>query len=471
MKPKFIILLCVGAFFLSQSANSQTMVSGNKRLDEAYQLAIETVKGNTTQEGILKAGARYNGEWTRDISINIWNGVSFLNPSLAKTSLWHVTNNRNTIGAEYWDKIIWVKGAYTYYLTTHDTEFLKQAFACGYNTIKEQEASVQDANYGLFTGPSVFNDGIAGYEAPIYVGDHLKGAVVSHPGHKFIKCLSTNCIYYEGYVNLAKMARLLDEKTKAAELEVKAKALKASIRKHLFDKEKMWLNYLVDQNGDVHPHQEGLGVSFAILFEVVTPKEARKILEKIHIEPHGLPSVYPHFKRFSDAHPGRHNVLIWPFVNAFFADACIKVGKTDAFAFELVNLADLAIDKGKRSYYEIYNPITGKPDGGWQTGDYWGDFLHHQTWSATGFLNMIYYGVAGMQLEADKLVFKPFLPEGINTLELTDLQYADATLTVLLKGKGQKIKEFRVNGVKSSSFEISDKASGTQYIEIIMEPK
>ena len=50
---------------------------------------------------------------------------------------------------------------------------------------------------------------------------------------------------------------------------------------------------------------------------------------------YGLPSIYPAFKRFSKEHPGRHNQIVWPFVNGFWADACSKSGRDDIFMKEM----------------------------------------------------------------------------------------------------------------------------------------
>lgn len=46
-----------------------------------FDLAVWTMDNNT--DGLLlKAGADYGGEWTRDISINSWNAVSLLRPDV-----------------------------------------------------------------------------------------------------------------------------------------------------------------------------------------------------------------------------------------------------------------------------------------------------------------------------------------------------------------------------------------------------
>lgn len=452
------------------------IVTDNADLKAAYELALWTVGINITQNGILNAGARYNGNWTRDLSINVWNGFPLLQPEIAKNSLLHLLekNEKEYIGAEYWDKIIWVKGAYMYYLMTGDKAFLNQILKSGVNTIHQLESMKRDNNpvfdsqYGLFTGPSVFNDGIAGYEEPVWAGDSKGGAVVSHPAHNKIKCLSTNCIYYEAYRLLAHIATTLGEESTATEMAEKAAALKTNIRTHLFDEETGKFNYLIDQNGDLHSFQEGLGNSFAILLDIVSPTEAERIISQMQVTKFGLPSIYPHFKRFNDAKPGRHNMMIWPFVNAFYADACARTGAYERFTSELLNLIDLGLNKGGNDFWEIYDPKDGHPDGGWQTGSHWGG-LQHQTWSATGFLRMVWYGMAGMRFEEGKMRFEPFLPKEVKSLELNQLNYGNMTLHIKLEGEGSKIKEFKLNGVVMDSPEIPQNLVGEQTVSIVLE--
>lgn len=57
-------------------------------------------------------------------------------------------------------------------------------------------------------------------------------------------------------------------------------------------------------------------------------------------------------------------------VNGFFAQASAKTGDTSAFKKELKGLTQLALDKdkGNGDFWEIYNPYTGIPEGGWQNG-------------------------------------------------------------------------------------------------------
>ena len=200
----FLLLSTVPGLLCAQSLNFGS-TSGKTN---AFDLAVWTVDNNT--DGLLlKAGADYGGEWTRDISINSWNAVSLLRPEVAEYSLWSVTNNRKTIGHQYWDKIIWVIAAWNHYLVTGRHEFLTQAYACSKATMLQLEDSVFDKTYGLFTGPAVFQDGIAAYDEPVYEPSFDdKSYVLDHPNSHHIMCLSTNAVYYQAYICLAEMAEI-----------------------------------------------------------------------------------------------------------------------------------------------------------------------------------------------------------------------------------------------------------------------
>jgi hypothetical protein len=437
MKKRIILTM----FFLSLLTTNfaQKLVSNNVALEEAYQLAVNTVKINT-RRGVISAGAQYGSEWTRDIAINVWNGATLLSPKVAEKSLWSATHHKTTIGHQYWDKIIWIEGAWQHYLLTGDQAFLQQAYQCGLKTMTQLEDSVYDAKYKLFTGPSVFNDGIAGYEAPVYDAKNNSSFVLDHKHAAAIKCLSTNAIYYLSYLNLNKMHVALYGREMPS-LLAKASTLKAAIRQHFYDASRHKLYYLIDHIGKIHKFQEALGISFAILSGIVNGEEALAITQNTYKSSLGIPSIYPNFKRFSDKKPGRHNNLIWPMVNGFYADAAMKAGNTSDFDREFEGLMHLALDadKGNYDFYEIYRSDNGKTFGGWQCKHTWESLLH-QTWSATAFMRMIYYNILGMKIDEKGLTFAPYLPASISYLKIEGLQYRGKWLTVELKGKGSTVK-------------------------------
>jgi hypothetical protein len=385
-----LILLLV----FTNGAVGQQLSCNNKQIEIAFKLALNTVDINT-RRGILAAGADYGGEWTRDIAINSWNGVSLFRLAVAEESLWSVTVDKDTIGHQYWDKIIWTIAALNHYQATGDYVFLKQAYACSAKTMQRLEVQVFDPGYGLFKGPSVFNDGIAGYPEPVFEPGNNSSAVVDHKNSVNIKCLSTNCIYYGAYQALAQMSILLHQPGAiTTAYKQKAALLKANILKHFYDGNH--LNYLIDQNGKVDQSQEGLGISFAVIFGVMDGDKAKQLIGNAVVSKFGITSITPDFPRYAAKMPGRHNNIIWPMVNGFFAQAAITSDNYTTFANELSNQTHLALDadKGDYDFREVYNSYTGKPDGGWQANgtqypNYHWESCKLQTWSATAYIAMV----------------------------------------------------------------------------------
>lgn len=458
------------------SSFAQKIECNNTSIKDAFNLAVNVVDVNT-RRGILAAGGDYGGEWTRDISINSWNGASLLRPEVAERSLWSVTIHKDTIGHQYWDKIIWVEAAWNHYLATGDKAFLKQAYICSANTIKQLEAQQLDAKYGLFMGPSVFNDGIAGYPEPIYEPTNYSSAVTDHRGSAYIKCLSTNCVYYGAYLALSKMAVLADpDKSNSINYAKKALTLKNNILEHLYNRVDNTFYYLIDQNGKPYKAQEGLGISFAVIFGIINGDQAHQLISNAVVSKYGITSIYPDFPRNSPQKPGRHNNIIWPMVNGFFAKGAIASKSYATFDHELFSLTHLALDedKGNYDFREIYNPTTGQPDGGYQANgpsnpDYHWQSCRLQTWSATGYISMVLNGVLGLRLNENSISFSPYLPDGIGHIELKELHYRNSVLNVTVKGKGDKIKSFTIDGNTALAYSINAATNGTHSVVIDVE--
>ena len=455
--------------FACASAQGQTVLQTSRpEVDKAFALAVSTLERNTP-DSLIKAGGSYGGEWARDVSINSWNAAALLMPEKTAYSLWSVTTDgRSRIGHQTWDHIIWVIAAWDYYQKTANLGFLRQAYIASKNTMQAREGDAFDAQYGLFTGPSVFNDGIAGYDAPIFTPSIRSSYVLDYPESHHIKCLSTNCVYYEALQSLAKMAETLGDKPAAKAYRKQAQTLRRQIRTHLYDAGNGRLRYLVDAHGTVHTQQEGLGTAFAILFGVLTPKEAKRVIANTYVSPHGLPSIYPHFSRFDDEHPGRHNFIVWPFVNGFWADACQQSGRSDIFEKELLNLADLAINKSNNCFYEIYNARTGEQDGGWQQGGHWTS-VYDQTWSATGYLRMILTSLVGLHFTPEGFTLNPDVAvmQDLGFRSLRALRYRQGLLNISLVGQGRKVKSVRVNGLEQRPGVRIAPSAGVTDIEIV----
>lgn len=471
---RLLLLLIISC--LCSDLISQSIECDNPGVKDAFNLAVNTVKINT-RRGILAAGADYGGEWTRDISINSWNCASLLWPSVAENSMWSVTINRDTIGHQYWDKIIWAVAALNHYYVTRDKVFLSQAYKCSHNTIKELEKKAFDSTSGLFKGPAVMADGIAGYPEPVYDSKNYSSFVLDHKNASGIMCLSTNCLYYGAYLSLIEMGSILreDERT-VNDYRERAEALKISVLRNFYNEKDNALYYLIDAQGKRYNYQEGLGYSFAVIFGILNKQQSAMLIRNSHEPDFGITAVYPDFTRYSTGHPGRHNNIIWPMINGFFARACIDAGEYEAFDKNLYGLTSLALDadKGNYEFREIYNPYSGKPDGGYQAAgrenpDFHWNSCRLQTWSATAYINMVLYGIAGIRTDDKGIKFNPYLPSDIHYLKLKDIPYRQAVLSIEIIGSGRQIKNFYLNGRSVPGCAITSEIKGDNCIVIIME--
>ncbi|WP_258949604.1 MGH1-like glycoside hydrolase domain-containing protein [Lentzea californiensis] len=429
--------------------------------------------------GMVRAGGGYAQPWTRDASINSWNATSLLSPALARNTLWAVVD-KDPAGAlrvqqddQQWDQVIWLTAAWHHYLVTGDQEFLGNAYRTAKNTLTIRErAGTAGFNpaYGLFTGASFFNDGIAGYPAPpADATESVSTGSMPWPGIASGMYLSTNEVYYAAYVNAANMAERLGQPQEAAGHRAKAVALKAAINRYFWNPATGLYNYQLLADGTPGAHQEGTGLAFAILFGIANPAQARSILAKARVMTWGMPDTYPHWDRYSEAQPGRHNAIVWPLVQGLWAKAQALQGDQSGFAAETARLAKLA--NNNSGFWEIYNGTTGVVDGGYQRlGDtvkfHWGS-EPDQTWSATAFIDMVHSGLLGLRYGERGLSFAPNLPAGWGDVTLRNLRYRDADLTLTLRGAGTTIRSVTVDG-RPSRAEIPATLKGAHTVEITL---
>jgi hypothetical protein len=429
----------------------------------------------------IRAGGGYSQPWTRDASVNSWNAASLLEPVAARNTLWAVVQRRADGGLvvqqdnQWWDQVIWIIGAWNHYLVTGDRAFLADAYRTAVNTLEIRRATDFDPEYGLFRGPGFFNDGIAGYPVPPATNPEASSFVLDYAGPRTQMTLSTNTLYVEAYRRAALMATELGEAVAdGAGLREAADSLTTSINARFWLPEAGRYGYFIHHgdgapDGSLDPSQEGAGLSFAILFHVADSARATSILRHVHEERWGIPDVWPHFARYDDDHPGRHNVIVWPMVQGLWARAAAEVSDATVFAQEVLDLASLANDpdKGAGTFREIYNARTGVPDGGWQTGHHW-DSEPDQTWSATAYLSMIHHGLFGMRFTTTGIAFQPLLPPGWGDVTLAGVPYRGMTLDISLTGAGGTVWSFKVDGAETPTHAVPITLAGTHRVEIAL---
>lgn len=469
------------------------LITDNRTIIDAYRIAVGDLVGNVSlfQDGLLDepvpvilAGLDYGTPWTRDASINAWNGASLIMPEVARNTLLSVLNRTDggvRIRGQYWDCIVWTTGAWHHYLYTGDREFLALAMEATRNSLAYFEKTEFDATESLFRGPG-WSDGVAGY--PMEYGDSGGSSAIldwpknnpdktSTPGYGIpMKALSTNCLYYNAYITAGKMASALGISADP-HWAAKAAALKASINRHFWNKEEGCYRFLVGPLGKCD-HQEGLGHSYALRFDIADPQQVEAIFKNLHVTPAGLPSEWPSFPRY-DSDDGkafaRHAGTVWPQIQGFWAEVAARHGKADVFAHELFNLAQHA--RRDRHFAEIYHPVTGEAYGGMQEASgkriiLW-EATSRQTWAATAYLRMILLGLVGMRFDCDGVQFQPCVPDGISFVQIDNVKYRNTHLKITIQGTGTKIKNCTINGKHAATAFMDVAQTGQQNIMIVLQ--
>lgn len=431
------------------------------------------------QASMIRAGGDYQTPWTRDASINSWNAASLLIPEIARNTLWAVCerlpNGRMIVNRDnqWWDKVIWITAAWNHYAVTGDAAFLKAAYATGQETLRDLRSQRWDREFGLFKGPAMMQDGIAGYPEPPFQAGNGSDFVLDHPASHSLMVLSTNCLYYSGFRSLAAMAGALGKAPSACAAWLRqAGALKDAINRHLWMPERKTYAYFVHGEGDLRGaragYQEALGLSLCILLEVANPERRANVMAQIRVTARGIPLVDPEFSRNSADKIGRHSRILWPMAQGYWAHAAARQGDLNRFQSEMESLARLA-QKSDWNFMEIYNPVTGLPDGGWQAGKHW-DSCKHQTWSATAYLRMVYSGLFGMTFAPGGVAFAPSLPKGWGAVGLVDLTYRDAVLEVRLSGAGNRVTACRLDGKPVAKAFVPARLKGLHRLELVLGP-
>lgn len=449
-----------------------------KTCEESIANRTGLVQGNPGN--IIMAGEIYSSPWTRDAALNCWNGASLLMPETAGNTLWAVCEKdpagklRVRNDNQWWDKVIWLQGAWFHYLVTGDGEFLRNAYEAGCATMEELQAERYDSRFGLFRGPSFFNDGISGYPASLHQPEIKSSFVLDHPDTHSIMTLSTNCLYFRGFVCLARMGQILEESgdCKAAALYLDAaERLKEAINRHFWLPEGRY-GYLLygagERRGQLDPSQEGAGHAFAILFGIADSRQSASIARQLHREPKGITASWPPFPGlYTQEAPGRHNGMIWPMINGLWAQAALQAGRADIFVQEAEGLASLAAGSGW-NFYEVYHPVTGAIDGGIQGGKPHRS-CSNQTWSATAYISILLYGMLGLRFSPQGIQLKPFLPAGWGTVQLAGLRYRQMKLGIILSGAGGRVRLCLLDGKPLDALFIPSSLAGEHEIYVELE--
>jgi len=435
--------------------------SGVPAYDRAYQKARQVIAADV-KDGKFLAGQNWAQVWTRDTSYSVELACALLYPEVSKTTLLELSQPVEGIGQCWFqdkcghfagwpnltDAIVGASGAWSLYLVTGDRELLRPIYERTVRSLQRAERDAFDPQLGLFRGCASFMESNSGYPKKYA----MKGELIAQTC-----ALSTCLLYYRGYRVAAQAGEVLGEDVRP--LREKAARLKATINSRLWLPDKGYYAYFLDETGALNPRMEGLGEALAILTGVAEPKRARQVLRATPTTPWGCPCLWPQFEEWrsykTDFAHYYHNGMIWPFVQGYWAWAASQSGDLQTFSRELDAL--LKLSEMNNTFMELYRPEDGAPDGS-----------PRQLWSAAGFLSMIYHGLFGMDFQANGVRFAPVVPPPFQQLTLSNLNYRDARLRLVVKGSGTRLRAFKLDG-KTQRRPFFDAASKGQHeLEMLM---
>mgnify|MGYP002516214584 FL=1 len=420
----------------------------NMGLDEM----VNAVEPDTT----LRTGKEWAGVWTRDVSYSIILSMAYMQPEASKISLMKKVNANGRIiqdtgSGGAWpvssDRMIWAVAAYEVYKVTGDKEWLKFIYPVIRDSFEDDFKVVYNAESGLVRGETSFIDWREqSYPKWMQTADIYNS-----------EAMNTSVVHAEGLRILSKIADELGKKKEAKRYAEAAKSLTEAIKRVFWmDDKGYYAMYTYGrENMILNPRAETLGESLAILFNVASPERAKIISQSNPTTPYGVAIFYP---QISDM-PSYHNNALWPFVASYWTLACAKAGNEQATL---------------QGFGSVFRPAalfaTNKENFNLDNGDIATELnSSNMLWSLSGNIALTCRILFGINYEDSGLSFSPFVPKVMaDNRTLSNFTYRDAKLNITVKGHGQHIKSFMLNGKECKPFIPAD-IKGVNEIVIEMD--
>jgi hypothetical protein len=410
--------------------------SGDLLLDAVYNLSLEELTKDISQEGTFDAGAQWPGVWTRDVSYSTLLSLAAIDPRRAMASLLRkvkrerIVQDTGTGGS--WpissDRVCWALAAWEVYLVTGNRQWLEQSAAIVENSIRDDEQVVIDAETGLARGESSFLD----WREQTYPRWMEPADIYSSEN------LGTNAVYYRVYRILGAMDRELGKP--ALDWDAKADRIRSAMNALMWMPDQgRYGQYLYGRVWPVlSPRSEALGEALSVLFEIPSAAQRKAIMTAQPLMPYGIPTVYPE----TPGIPPYHNRSVWPFVQAFWN---LAAAKQDNEAALLQGLAAIYRAAGLfLTNKENFVAANGQPGGTEVNSD-------RQLWSVAGSLAMVYRVFFGMEFAPDGLHLHPVVPRPLaGTRTLTNFHYRAAILSITVNGYGGRVRRMTIDGVPAA---------------------
>lgn len=400
-----------------------------------YNMGLDEMVNAVEPDTTLRTGKEWAGVWTRDVSYSILLSMAYLQPEASRISLMHKVNPRGRIiqdtgSGGAWpvstDRIIWAVAAYEVYKVTGDREWLKYIYPIIKNSLEDDLAvGLYDTKTGLVHGETSFIDWREqSYPKWMQTADIYQS-----------QALGTSVVHAQAWKVLSEIAADLGHKDEARKALEQSQKIADGINRTLWLDDKGYYGmYLYGRdNLMMNPRAETLGEALAIEWDVASPERARTISSSNPTTPFGVAIFYPQIPDM----PAYHNNALWPWVGAWWGLASAKAGN----------------EKGvMQAIGAVFRPAalfaTNKENFNLDNGDIATELnSSNMLWCLAGNLALTHRILFGINFEKDRLRFSPFVPEALGQdRRLDNFNYRGARLSIEVKGYGDSIASFTVNG-------------------------
>ena len=426
--------------------------------EAVYNMSVDECINAVEPDGTLRTGLEWGGVWTRDVSYSTILSMAYMQPQAAMTSLLCKINSKGEIiqdtgtgGA--WpcstDRQIWVAAAWEIYKVTGSREWLEKVYPVAKKSLEVDIRTIYDRETGLARGESSFIDwrknSYPQWMEPADIYDS--------------KCLGTNMVHYAALTSAAQMGRLLGDGAAARMFEEKASEVSEAVNEHLWmDDKGYYAQFIAGRNDDIlYTKSETLGQALTILYGVADQARAQTLSQSMPVVEFGAPVFWPWVPDM----PPYHNRAVWPFVQSFWIQASAKVGNEAGVMHGIAAVWRAAMMYATNKENFVAN------DGNWR-----GTQVNssNMLWSLSGSLGITFRTLMGIRYDSpDALAFAPVVPESLKAeRKVCGFPYRDALLDITVKGYGDIIRSFAVDGVETDSYSFPADMSGSHQIEIVL---
>lgn len=419
-----------------------------------YNMALDEMVNAVEPDTTLRTGKEWGGVWTRDVSYSILLSMAQMQPLASKVSLMKKVNPNGVIiqdtgSGGAWpvssDREIWALAAYELYKVTGEREWLEYIYPIIKKSLAN-DALVVQTDGGLVKGETSFID----------------WREQSHPRWMQTadiyntETLSTSIVHAQALRALAEIATELGHADEAPAYLERARKIEDAVNRELWMPDKGY--YAMYKYGRNHlilnPRAETLGESLAILYDVADADRARTITASNPTTPFGAAIFFP---QIADM-PAYHNNALWPWVGSYWALANAKAGN-ERGVLEAIGA--------------IFRPAalfaTNKENFNLDNGDIATELnSSNMLWCLAGNIALTQRILFGIEYRPNSLAFAPFVPKALAAERtLSNYRYRNAILNITVRGYGNRIKSFTLNG-REHAPEIPADITGTNDIVITM---